>query len=174
MHAARTLLRAVAYCVGVGGGPGPLRTQVGYPPFYSDEPLTTCRKIVNWRMFLRCGWLCGARCPPVCCSRTGGHLCVRGLGAHAQQVAYVHMRHDTHTTARDAYNRRASDAHVVVQQWRLLLGWGCWAEVHYCAELRASCAARPLQPLSGGCQPRELLPPARCLPLPGVVMPQVP
>ncbi len=27
--------------------------QVGYPPFYSDEPLTTCRKIVNWRMFLR-------------------------------------------------------------------------------------------------------------------------
>ncbi|KAG2501795.1 hypothetical protein HYH03_000295 [Edaphochlamys debaryana] len=26
---------------------------VGYPPFYSDEPLTTCRKIVNWRMFLR-------------------------------------------------------------------------------------------------------------------------
>ncbi|EFJ43530.1 serine/threonine protein kinase 19 [Volvox carteri f. nagariensis] len=25
---------------------------VGYPPFYSDEPLTTCRKIVNWRMFL--------------------------------------------------------------------------------------------------------------------------
>lgn len=26
---------------------------VGYPPFYSDDPLTTCRKIVNWRMFLR-------------------------------------------------------------------------------------------------------------------------
>ena len=26
---------------------------MGYPPFYSDEPLTTCRKIVNWRMFLR-------------------------------------------------------------------------------------------------------------------------
>lgn len=26
---------------------------VGYPPFYSDEPLTTCRKIVNWRMFLK-------------------------------------------------------------------------------------------------------------------------
>ncbi|CAG9466195.1 unnamed protein product [Pedinophyceae sp. YPF-701] len=26
---------------------------VGYPPFYSDDPMTTCRKIVNWRMFLR-------------------------------------------------------------------------------------------------------------------------
>ncbi len=26
---------------------------VGYPPFYSDDPLTTCRKIVNWRMFLK-------------------------------------------------------------------------------------------------------------------------
>lgn len=26
---------------------------IGYPPFYSDDPLTTCRKIVNWRMFLR-------------------------------------------------------------------------------------------------------------------------
>jgi len=26
---------------------------IGYPPFYSDEPLTTCRKIVNWRMFLK-------------------------------------------------------------------------------------------------------------------------
>lgn len=25
----------------------------GYPPFYSDDPLTTCRKIVNWRMFLK-------------------------------------------------------------------------------------------------------------------------
>ncbi|GLC43365.1 hypothetical protein PLESTB_001335800 [Pleodorina starrii] len=25
---------------------------VGYPPFYSDEPMATCRKIVNWRMFL--------------------------------------------------------------------------------------------------------------------------
>ncbi|GLI69965.1 hypothetical protein VaNZ11_014711 [Volvox africanus] len=25
---------------------------VGYPPFYSDDPLTTCRKIVNWRMYL--------------------------------------------------------------------------------------------------------------------------
>jgi len=24
---------------------------VGYPPFYSDDPMTTCRKIVNWRMF---------------------------------------------------------------------------------------------------------------------------
>lgn len=26
---------------------------VGYPPFYSDDPLTTCRKIVNWRMCLK-------------------------------------------------------------------------------------------------------------------------
>lgn len=25
----------------------------GYPPFYSDDPLTTCRKIVNWRVFLK-------------------------------------------------------------------------------------------------------------------------
>ncbi|KAG2548497.1 serine/threonine-protein kinase tricornered-like [Panicum virgatum] len=26
---------------------------VGYPPFYSDEPMTTCRKIVNWRTHLK-------------------------------------------------------------------------------------------------------------------------
>ena len=26
---------------------------VGYPPFYSDDPMTTCRKIVNWRQCLR-------------------------------------------------------------------------------------------------------------------------
>ncbi|XP_078428126.1 AGC (cAMP-dependent, cGMP-dependent and protein kinase C) kinase family protein [Wolffia australiana] len=26
---------------------------VGYPPFYSDDPLTTCRKIVHWRHHLR-------------------------------------------------------------------------------------------------------------------------
>ncbi|KAK9825923.1 hypothetical protein WJX81_007164 [Elliptochloris bilobata] len=26
---------------------------VGYPPFYSDDPMTTCRKIVNWRSCLR-------------------------------------------------------------------------------------------------------------------------
>jgi hypothetical protein len=26
---------------------------VGYPPFYSDDPLATCRKIVNWRSTLR-------------------------------------------------------------------------------------------------------------------------
>ncbi|KAE8699528.1 Serine/threonine-protein kinase tricorner [Hibiscus syriacus] len=27
---------------------------VGYPPFYSDDPLSTCRKIVNWRTHLKC------------------------------------------------------------------------------------------------------------------------
>ncbi|OIV90658.1 hypothetical protein TanjilG_23771 [Lupinus angustifolius] len=26
---------------------------VGYPPFYSDEPLSTCRKIINWRTNLK-------------------------------------------------------------------------------------------------------------------------
>ncbi|CAI7829280.1 unnamed protein product, partial [Closterium sp. NIES-54] len=26
---------------------------VGYPPFYSDDPMTTCRKIVNWRTHLK-------------------------------------------------------------------------------------------------------------------------
>jgi serine/threonine kinase 38 len=26
---------------------------VGYPPFYSDEPMSTCRKIVHWRQHLR-------------------------------------------------------------------------------------------------------------------------
>lgn len=26
---------------------------VGYPPFYSDDPITTCRKIVNWRNQLK-------------------------------------------------------------------------------------------------------------------------
>eukprot|EP00798_Chlamydomonas_sp_ICE-L_P021215 gene21215-28125_t len=26
---------------------------LGYPPFYSDDPLTTCLKILNWRMFLK-------------------------------------------------------------------------------------------------------------------------
>ncbi|KAL9242989.1 hypothetical protein vseg_016934 [Gypsophila vaccaria] len=26
---------------------------VGYPPFYSDDPMTTCRKIVNWKAHLK-------------------------------------------------------------------------------------------------------------------------
>eukprot|EP00951_Prasinocladus_malaysianus_P028741 scaffold263215_cov39-Prasinocladus_malaysianus.AAC.5 len=26
---------------------------VGYPPFYSDDPMQTCRKIVNWRLYLK-------------------------------------------------------------------------------------------------------------------------
>ena len=26
---------------------------VGYPPFYSEDPMTTCKKIVNWRHYLR-------------------------------------------------------------------------------------------------------------------------
>lgn len=26
---------------------------VGYPPFYADDPLTTCRKIVHWRNHLK-------------------------------------------------------------------------------------------------------------------------
>lgn len=26
---------------------------VGYPPFYSEEPMSTCRKIVNWRIHLK-------------------------------------------------------------------------------------------------------------------------
>jgi serine/threonine kinase 38 len=30
-----------------------LYTLAGYPPFFSDDPLTTCRKIVNWRLFLK-------------------------------------------------------------------------------------------------------------------------
>ncbi|GAU43428.1 hypothetical protein TSUD_334910, partial [Trifolium subterraneum] len=26
---------------------------VGYPPFYSDDPMSTCRKIVNWKSHLK-------------------------------------------------------------------------------------------------------------------------
>ena len=26
---------------------------VGYPPFYSEEPMATCRKIVNWKQFVK-------------------------------------------------------------------------------------------------------------------------
>lgn len=26
---------------------------VGYPPFYSEDPMSTCRKIVNWSKFLK-------------------------------------------------------------------------------------------------------------------------
>ena len=26
---------------------------VGYPPFYSDDPITACRKIVHWRNHLK-------------------------------------------------------------------------------------------------------------------------
>jgi len=26
---------------------------VGYPPFYSDDPMNTCRKIVNWKNYLK-------------------------------------------------------------------------------------------------------------------------
>lgn len=26
---------------------------VGYPPFYSDDPMTTCRKIISWRKYLK-------------------------------------------------------------------------------------------------------------------------
>lgn len=26
---------------------------VGYPPFYSDDPMGTCRKIISWRSYLR-------------------------------------------------------------------------------------------------------------------------
>jgi serine/threonine protein kinase len=26
---------------------------VGYPPFYSEDPLTTCKKIVHWRHYLK-------------------------------------------------------------------------------------------------------------------------
>ncbi|XP_060671895.1 uncharacterized protein LOC132803285 [Ziziphus jujuba] len=26
---------------------------VGYPPFYSDDPMSTCRNIVNWRTHLK-------------------------------------------------------------------------------------------------------------------------
>ena len=35
---------------------------VGYPPFYSDDPMTTCRKIVNWRQCLK--FPDEVRCPP--------------------------------------------------------------------------------------------------------------
>lgn len=26
---------------------------VGYPPFYSEDPMSTCRKIVHWRNFVK-------------------------------------------------------------------------------------------------------------------------
>ena len=26
---------------------------LGYPPFYSEDPMVTCSKIINWRKFLR-------------------------------------------------------------------------------------------------------------------------
>ena len=59
---------------------------VGYPPFYSDDPMTTCRKIVNWRQCLKFPdevtlVLCGKCCLPwptvgamKVCAQLGKHV----------------------------------------------------------------------------------------------------
>ena len=44
---------------------------VGYPPFYSEDPMSTCRKIVNWRQHLRF--------PPECQLSEDAKSLVRGL-----------------------------------------------------------------------------------------------
>lgn len=36
---------------------------LGYPPFYSEDPMVTCSKIINWRKFLRFAPEVGAHCP---------------------------------------------------------------------------------------------------------------
>lgn len=38
---------------------------LGYPPFYSDDPMVTCSKIINWRKFLRFApEVCPSTAPP--------------------------------------------------------------------------------------------------------------
>lgn len=51
---------------------------VGYPPFYSDDPVSTCRKIVNWRQCLRFPPEVGS-----CCSCLTAFSTSRLLGARA-------------------------------------------------------------------------------------------
>lgn len=35
---------------------------VGYPPFYSDEPMTTCRKVMSFRISAMCILLLWSSC----------------------------------------------------------------------------------------------------------------
>ncbi len=58
---------------------------IGYPPFYSDDPLTTCRKIVNWRMFLK----------------FPDEIQVRGTHTHTHTYTHTHR-------ARSDVNRRCN------------------------------------------------------------------
>ena len=39
---------------------------IGYTPFYAEDPVTTCRKILNWRRFLDVPRECAAACSPLC------------------------------------------------------------------------------------------------------------
>lgn len=62
------------------------KTTKGYPPFYSDDPLTTCRKIVGWRAFLK--FPPEARVAPACRDLIERLMCDADerLGAHGVEV----------------------------------------------------------------------------------------
>lgn len=48
---------------------------VGFPPFYSDDPMTTCKKIVNWKTYLRFTPEAEATLSPAAKSFIRGLLC---------------------------------------------------------------------------------------------------
>ena len=64
---------------------------LGYPPFYSEDPMVTCSKIINWRKFLR--FAPEVPAPPACpfpnlqAPRSDGHsrsaLCDGACGLFA-------------------------------------------------------------------------------------------
>uniref|UniRef100_A0AAV1UVF8 non-specific serine/threonine protein kinase n=1 Tax=Peronospora matthiolae TaxID=2874970 RepID=A0AAV1UVF8_9STRA len=48
---------------------------VGYPPFYADEPVQTCRKIINWKQSFGFPQEAVARLSPHCMSFVRGLIC---------------------------------------------------------------------------------------------------
>ena len=100
----------------------PRALQVGYPPFYSDDPMTTCRKIVNWRTTLR--FPPEARSPnaPACLQA------VRPLALGACSAT--------------AWERMRAALHPAVPCRAAYGGWGCPGQAPSCHTGRSGGPAR--------------------------------
>jgi serine/threonine kinase 38 len=64
---------------------------VGYPPFYSDDPMTTCRKIVNWRSTLRFPPEVSAMIAQHVSNICGGLSCSRNSECLLRSVLVLHV-----------------------------------------------------------------------------------
>ena len=102
---------------------------VGYPPFYSDDPMATCRKIVNWGTYLKFPPEAEAALSPAARGLISSLLCDVGdrLGSHgAAEVKVRSRRHLGRALGMPAVQRALVRAQLLLPLPRWQPGAAAW------------------------------------------------